>query len=410
MNDQFTEEFISQGGGGQKKKHSVFLLVFCCFAIFGAVLAALFFFKVLKSPEAALLKAFKATRTLSSQSVKLNALLKFQTNNGPWTVAAELVSDHRYPGRKPQMKGNMKMNISGNAGAFQLEDANLDILISEEDSLYFNLYSPKNLFAADLKPILNTWVEVKLAEIPVPEKENIYALMFYEREKWQEAFFDAYGKYPFLNMSLLSSADAGGERVASFSFQSDPERFKVFFRAYLDRVFPKSGESDGGESQKIREEMTKNANAIADNIAISGDMRIGEKSNLLYSLNLFIKNSDGSGNLLVMNFPEKMEFTLVFSNWNQKMEILPPQEALAFEEAFQRVSGLEWKKFAANTNNLPQDTNARELDSDSDGLPDTMEERLLTDKLNPDTDGDGYSDGVEFDNGYNPLGSGRMKF
>jgi len=42
-------------------------------------------------------------------------------------------------------------------------------------------------------------------------------------------------------------------------------------------------------------------------------------------------------------------------------------------------------------------------DTDGDGLPDTMEEYLLTDPNNPDTDGDGVLDGAEFEAGTNPL-------
>lgn len=42
------------------------------------------------------------------------------------------------------------------------------------------------------------------------------------------------------------------------------------------------------------------------------------------------------------------------------------------------------------------------LDSDADGVPDSWEIRLGLDLLNPDTDGDGYGDGVEVNNGYNP--------
>lgn len=47
-------------------------------------------------------------------------------------------------------------------------------------------------------------------------------------------------------------------------------------------------------------------------------------------------------------------------------------------------------------------------DMDSDGLLDMLEDALGTDSDNPDTDGDGYIDGVEAEKGYNPSGSGKM--
>jgi len=47
-------------------------------------------------------------------------------------------------------------------------------------------------------------------------------------------------------------------------------------------------------------------------------------------------------------------------------------------------------------------------DSDNDGLIDVREEFYGTDPYYPDTDGDGYSDGYEILNGYNPRGEGKL--
>jgi len=54
-------------------------------------------------------------------------------------------------------------------------------------------------------------------------------------------------------------------------------------------------------------------------------------------------------------------------------------------------------------------TNPRLVDSDSDGLSDWEEIAIFgTDPLNRDSDGDGYVDGEEVQNGYNPLGPGKL--
>ena len=47
-------------------------------------------------------------------------------------------------------------------------------------------------------------------------------------------------------------------------------------------------------------------------------------------------------------------------------------------------------------------------DSDNDGLADELEKIYGTDLNNPDTDGDGFKDGEEVKNGYNPKGPGRL--
>lgn len=58
------------------------------------------------------------------------------------------------------------------------------------------------------------------------------------------------------------------------------------------------------------------------------------------------------------------------------------------------------------------ETEGDDLDSDNDGLTDDEENNIwFTDPGNPDTDGDGYEDGDEVDNGYDPLvaGSARLE-
>ncbi|MBI5037622.1 MAG: calcium-binding protein [Candidatus Kerfeldbacteria bacterium] len=52
--------------------------------------------------------------------------------------------------------------------------------------------------------------------------------------------------------------------------------------------------------------------------------------------------------------------------------------------------------------------NASTLDTDNDGLTDVQEGVWGTDILNPDTDGDGFLDGTEVQNGYNPNGTGAL--
>lgn len=54
----------------------------------------------------------------------------------------------------------------------------------------------------------------------------------------------------------------------------------------------------------------------------------------------------------------------------------------------------------------PKQVKLEDNDNDGDGLSDRMELNFHTDLNNPDTDGDGYSDGEEIANGYNPLDPG----
>ena len=57
----------------------------------------------------------------------------------------------------------------------------------------------------------------------------------------------------------------------------------------------------------------------------------------------------------------------------------------------------------------PERVKLEDCDTDSDGLSDRMELNFHTNLIKMDTDGDGYGDGDEIKNGYDPLNSGAKK-
>ncbi|MBI5621636.1 hypothetical protein HY933_02095 [Candidatus Falkowbacteria bacterium] len=65
-----------------------------------------------------------------------------------------------------------------------------------------------------------------------------------------------------------------------------------------------------------------------------------------------------------------------------------------------------------NLNKIPIGLDSRllKVDTDKDGLDDTLEAGLGTSDVNADSDGDGYSDGSEVRDGYNPTGAGKFIF
>ena len=97
-----------------------------------------------------------------------------------------------------------------------------------------------------------------------------------------------------------------------------------------------------------------------------------------------------------LNF--KMNLSL--SNFNQPIKITRPEEAENLVEIIEETFG-GFMEGMTPSNSGP--------DSDNDGLSNEMEEIYGTDKNNPDTDGDGFKDGEEVKNGYDPTISGNAR-
>lgn len=95
----------------------------------------------------------------------------------------------------------------------------------------------------------------------------------------------------------------------------------------------------------------------------------------------------------------EIKFDMYFdmNDFNKPVEINEPEGAESLLEVFKTLGG------------LTSDYGVTRLDSDEDGLTDDVEAFYGTDKNNPDTDGDGYKDGEEVNNGYDPLLPGGAK-
>lgn len=117
----------------------------------------------------------------------------------------------------------------------------------------------------------------------------------------------------------------------------------------------------------------------------------------------------------------ELKIDLEYSNFVFDIEevemISPPPHSISVEEFWESVQGfsdfnmdplieLEEEEILED---LYLKTENNLVDTDEDGIPDYIEEIIGTDPLNPDTDEDAFLDGEEVENGYNPLGSGKLK-
>ena len=79
----------------------------------------------------------------------------------------------------------------------------------------------------------------------------------------------------------------------------------------------------------------------------------------------------------------------------------------AGEAIYRKKTSVKGLSFVTKGEVLGVKETAERLDSDHDQLSNALEMAIGTDPYDPDTDNDGYRDGTEIKNGYNPLGPGK---
>ena len=128
------------------------------------------------------------------------------------------------------------------------------------------------------------------------------------------------------------------------------------------------------------------------------EMWIGKKDKRLYKLIGELENENN-----------QMSFEIEVSQFNKVVTIEEPSESYSMTEFSQDLFGntnfLELPLFGYS---VGIDTQELIEDTDKDGLYTIWENVFKTDSDNPDTDEDGYLDGEEIRNGYNPKGKGRL--
>jgi hypothetical protein len=124
---------------------------------------------------------------------------------------------------------------------------------------------------------------------------------------------------------------------------------------------------------------------------------IGVTDLLPYKTNLHGKlsfNTTNSANV-------KAEYT--FRNYNAPVTVVAPDSARSFKDAM-----ADFMRTMMEGSAPPASPEGDDLDPDLDGLTNAVERGYGTNPNKADTDGDGFNDGAEIKNGYNPTGAGKL--
>ncbi len=415
-----TETTFSQNSSSPVKT-SKKLIALIISAIVGVVIGGSVFgyFYYFQSPERIVQKMSEKMLEVKSLEYVGQVMAKIKTND---------VSVFKQSGKfLIDFSGKLdSRNLNNPKGMFKF-DINTDILPQGfgfeartiKNVIYFRLTNAPNLGFFDLSFLRNQWIKID----PEAIKENFKLKELEEQlgkiQKEQELSLKQIEKIKrvvshaeiFKVIKKLPKEKIDGIDTYHYEFILDKEKIMQLFMEINKIIRNKSS---------VEKEFQQEINEASKEIkALTGEVWIGKKDLLLHKILLkisFGKNveeAEGveSGNVIIIT---------QFKNYNKPMQIDIPASAKPIEEILGKLfkglfgggmmnfKGLIPQMPGQQLYQLPEGSVDFSKDSDNDGLADELEKIYGTDLNNPDTDGDGFKDGEEVKNGYNPKGPGKL--
>lgn len=382
------------------------------FLFFGGVaalifLGVLFLYRANASPEALAFRSLRASQGIRSYASQLDVGLNFTTANGPWGVALESSSRTAVKKDTALSHSDNTLRISGPEKIYNFDDIRFDILVPDAETLYLKLKSPKSFFIVNLEPILNQWLKIRFSEFQNTALSPYVAVPFADTADWQNVFIQTYRKHRFLRFEYAPEEKIDGEDTDHIRFRAINNTLLSFAQEYFSALAASFPENEKKEGEAHMMSVYAALKGHISRAEIFGEAWLGKKDRYARKLLMYAREAREGND---PSLPPDLSLRIIvnFRDFHSPVDIRPPENFQGIDEAFKKVTGFELKKFLAAPPKITVGSPEPESDSDQDGLFDAMEIRLKTDPKNPDTDGDGYGDGVEFNSGYNPLGGGKL--
>ena len=287
----------------------------------------------------------------------------------------------------------------------------------------FDLGAAGIVYGKIIVPYKNNWYFLDMKELQ--EKSGADTEENFNSEEMLEKIKELMKKYEMIKFEKdLGDIKLGN--IETYHYQVGLDS-KVLLSFYIElfKIIPSSEFYDSdmenfeAELEKNKEEITVVLDEIMNNTGI--EIWIGKKDKMIYKMSMngkydqeFMlrleekmnkisqKEESAKASSDINNSSLSFNMTITMSNFNQPVEITKPEESEDLLKILEEMMmGLMGGMMIPGT--------GPDLDSDNDGLTDVMEEVYGTNKNNPDTDGDGYKDGEEVKNGYDPAIPGDAK-
>lgn len=312
-------------------------------------------------------------------------------------------------------------------------------IINNKENIYFQITETPDILATFIDPqiVSNRWVNINLEK--QGELLDTYKDKYLSEEEDAEAYIENLKKAIEGKNIIIETSECQGKEEIFCEFKIDFGELRLFLMDFAElsgeKIKEEMDEKDEEDWQKFSEYLDLFSFAVTFN----------KDEEIISSFSGFFSDDKSS---LEDNSIKKLAFKITFSNVNQVVNITIPEESITIEEligeimaSFQADIATEEALFNSTSteemgidyiidfededNYLMEDFETEEqksesedsklsetdlaTDSDGDGLTDFAEINIYnTDPNNPDTDGDGYLDGEEVKNGFNPRGEGLL--
>jgi hypothetical protein len=444
------------------KKPSKKLTTIIIFIILGLVVAggAVFsYFKFIQTPEKILAKMMNKMTEVKTieyeneinveynldESQNLSMFLDSETesNNSEAQVATLNMAGSLDFRQENEEKSYFKINIKSS----EMPDSEVGLETRFiEKIIYFSLTSLPSTDFIDLSQLENQWVKIDIKEIEdqfggeyTKNKEKLN-LTLEQKEEIREKLKESNS---FEITEKLDSEIINGVNNYHYKFKINKENLITLMEDVSAIIY---------EEKLSEDELLEVKNFSKEIGNLEGEIWIGKENYFLHKITLNIQEKETEEEEKE-NKEEEMplkniNISILLKNHNQDVEITAPESSTPIEEFIKEAlsvimpptqnlgltneaeksdiyentyqeGGFELEeendtKTEKNTSieaglNETEKEELKNKDSDDDGLSDYEEMFIYnTFPLVSDTDGDGYLDGEEVENGYNPLGPGEL--
>ena len=247
-----------------------------------------------------------------------------------------------------------------------------------DNNLYFKADKIPDLgMGLNLNGLIGQWFKVDASQTLSQDGQT--------KDVSQKQVADAYRKNSFIKQTKAAKIETiGGALSYHYFYSIDKTKLTAFAG---DMALLSTGKA---MTETELKDFQDSLNSVPD---LNGEIWIGIFDNYLHKATSSFSTEDTS----TVPVAGKYSFSLELSDFNKPVKIDVPTGAKGVDELTQIVeSGM-------------LGGGSTEIDSDKDGLPDSLEKVWGTDPNKADTDADGYTDGTqEICKGYNPLGAGKL--